>query len=109
MLYDASVKPISARVGAVAPIRLRQLAPVRVGNDAHGQLQLDVYGEVIDAVTRFAARGGHVDRDTARMLMGSGRRSAGAGANRMRGFGRAVPDAFITPTPRCSAGSRWTG
>ena len=83
--------------------------PVRVGNDAHGQLQLDVYGEVIDAVTRFVARGGHVDRDTARMLMGSGRRSAGAGANRTRGFGRAVPDAFITPTPRCSAGSRWTG
>jgi GH15 family glucan-1,4-alpha-glucosidase len=46
--------------------------PVRVGNDAHGQLQLDVYGEVIDAVTRFAARGGHVDRDTARMLNGLG-------------------------------------
>jgi GH15 family glucan-1,4-alpha-glucosidase len=46
--------------------------PVRVGNDAHGQLQLDVYGEVIDAVTRFASRGGHVDRDTARMLNGLG-------------------------------------
>ncbi|MBA3641572.1 MAG: glycoside hydrolase family 15 protein [Acidobacteria bacterium] len=46
--------------------------PVRVGNDAYGQLQLDVYGEVIDAVTRFAARGGHFDRDTARMLSGLG-------------------------------------
>jgi len=46
--------------------------PVRVGNDAHGQLQLDVYGEVIDAVTRLAARGGHFDRDTARMLSGLG-------------------------------------
>jgi GH15 family glucan-1,4-alpha-glucosidase len=46
--------------------------PVRVGNDAHGQLQLDVYGEVIDAVTYFVARGGHVDRDTARMLSGLG-------------------------------------
>ena len=32
--------------------------PVRVGNDAHDQLQLDVYGEVIDAVTCFVARGG---------------------------------------------------
>ena len=61
--------------------------PVRVGNDAHGQLQLDVYGEVIDAVTRFVARGGHVDRDTARMLNGLGRRSAGAGANRTRDLG----------------------
>jgi GH15 family glucan-1,4-alpha-glucosidase len=46
--------------------------PVRIGNDAHGQLQLDVYGEVIDAVTRVATRGGHFDRDTARMLSGLG-------------------------------------
>jgi GH15 family glucan-1,4-alpha-glucosidase len=46
--------------------------PVRVGNDAHGQLQLDVYGEVIDAVTCFVARGGRIDRDTARMLSGLG-------------------------------------
>ena len=46
--------------------------PVRVGNDAHGQLQLDVYGEVIDAVARLASRDGHIDRDTARMLNGLG-------------------------------------
>jgi GH15 family glucan-1,4-alpha-glucosidase len=46
--------------------------PVRVGNDAQGQLQLDVYGEVIDAVTYFVACGGHIDRDTARMLNGLG-------------------------------------
>ncbi len=47
--------------------------PVRVGNDAHGQLQLDVYGEVIDAATRFARAGGRFDRDTTRMLGGLGR------------------------------------
>jgi GH15 family glucan-1,4-alpha-glucosidase len=46
--------------------------PVRVGNDAHGQLQLDVYGEVIDAVFRFAERGGRLDRDTAHLLNGLG-------------------------------------
>ena len=46
--------------------------PVRVGNDAHGQLQLDVYGEVIDAAARFARTGGRFDRDTARMLAGLG-------------------------------------
>ena len=46
--------------------------PVRIGNDAHGQLQLDVYGEVIDAVSRFARRGGRFDRDTAKLLDGLG-------------------------------------
>jgi GH15 family glucan-1,4-alpha-glucosidase len=47
--------------------------PVRVGNDAQGQLQLDVYGEVIDAAARFLERGGRLDRDTGRMLEGLGR------------------------------------
>ncbi|MGH2559783.1 MAG: glycoside hydrolase family 15 protein, partial [Thermomicrobiales bacterium] len=46
--------------------------PVRIGNDAHGQLQLDVYGEVIDAAARFAGRGGRFDHDTTRMLNGLG-------------------------------------
>lgn len=46
--------------------------PVRIGNDAHGQLQLDVYGEVIDAVSRFARRGGRFDRDQMKLLDGLG-------------------------------------
>ena len=47
--------------------------PVRIGNDAHNQLQLDVYGEVIDGVAQFAGRAGHLDRDTSRLLEGFGR------------------------------------
>ena len=47
--------------------------PVRIGNDAHGQLQLDVYGEVIDAVAWFIRHGGQLDRDTVRLLDGLGR------------------------------------
>jgi GH15 family glucan-1,4-alpha-glucosidase len=47
--------------------------PVRIGNDAHGQLQLDVYGEVIDAVSRFTRCGGRLDHDTAKLLDGLGR------------------------------------
>lgn len=43
-------------------------SPVRIGNDAHDQLQLDVYGEVIHAAAQFAARGRQFDRDTARFL-----------------------------------------
>jgi GH15 family glucan-1,4-alpha-glucosidase len=46
--------------------------PVRIGNDARDQLQLDVYGEVIDAAARFARTGGRFDRDTARLLAGLG-------------------------------------
>ena len=42
--------------------------PVRVGNDAQHQLQLDVYGEVIDAAYQFVRRGGRLDRSAARML-----------------------------------------
>ncbi len=48
-------------------------SPVRTGNDAHGQLQLDIYGEVIDAVYAFTTRGGRLDRGTRRMLAGFGR------------------------------------
>ena len=47
--------------------------PVRIGNDAQGQLQLDVYGEVINGAARFLDRGGRLDRDTSRMLDGLGR------------------------------------
>ncbi|HET7584504.1 MAG TPA: glycoside hydrolase family 15 protein [Gemmatimonadaceae bacterium] len=46
--------------------------PVRIGNGAHDQLQLDIYGELIDAVYEFVCRGGHLDRATRRMLVGLG-------------------------------------
>ncbi|HKT61605.1 MAG TPA: glycoside hydrolase family 15 protein [Gemmatimonadales bacterium] len=42
--------------------------PVRIGNGAKDQLQLDVYGEVIDAVTHFVKEGGTLDRATERLL-----------------------------------------
>jgi GH15 family glucan-1,4-alpha-glucosidase len=47
--------------------------PVRVGNDAAGQLQLDVYGEVIDAAYQYVLRGGELDRTTARAISAFGR------------------------------------
>jgi GH15 family glucan-1,4-alpha-glucosidase len=46
--------------------------PVRLGNAADEQLQLDVYGEVIDAATHFAERGGSFDGETRRMLRAFG-------------------------------------
>jgi len=47
--------------------------PVRIGNDATNQLQLDTYGEVVDAVFEFVRRGGRLDRATARLLVGLGK------------------------------------
>jgi GH15 family glucan-1,4-alpha-glucosidase len=43
--------------------------PVRVGNGAAGQVQLDVYGEVLSAAALFA-QFGRLDRDHARRLAG---------------------------------------
>lgn len=42
--------------------------PVRIRNAATEQLQLDTYGEVIDAVTQFCRRGGTLDGETRKML-----------------------------------------
>jgi GH15 family glucan-1,4-alpha-glucosidase len=42
--------------------------PVRIGNATRNQLQLDVYGEVIEAVTHFLHSGGELDRETQKML-----------------------------------------
>jgi len=46
--------------------------PVRVGNGAAEQLQLDVYGEVIHATTQVVGRDEDLDGDTRRMLCGFG-------------------------------------
>jgi GH15 family glucan-1,4-alpha-glucosidase len=44
--------------------------PVRVGNAARHQLQLDVYGEVIDSVSQYIEDGGELDRTMQKALIG---------------------------------------
>jgi GH15 family glucan-1,4-alpha-glucosidase len=46
----------------------RGSSPVRVGNGAAGQTQLDVYGEVMEAAGELARFAGGLDRDHARRL-----------------------------------------
>ena len=42
--------------------------PVRVGNDAAAQTQLDVYGDLLQTALIYAEAGGRVDRETGRRL-----------------------------------------
>jgi GH15 family glucan-1,4-alpha-glucosidase len=44
--------------------------PVRVGNAAANQFQLDVYGEVLDALLLYRRSGGRFDRDGRRLIGG---------------------------------------
>jgi GH15 family glucan-1,4-alpha-glucosidase len=46
--------------------------PVRIGNAASEQIQLDTYGEVIDAVAQLARNDGTLDRETSHMLRSFG-------------------------------------
>jgi len=68
--------------------------PVRIGNAAVGQVQLDTYGEVIEAVAYFVRSGGEIDGAIARMLIGFGREVArdwdepDEGIWEIRGYGR---------------------
>ena len=48
-------------------------SPVRIGNDARKQLQLDVYGEVIDASAQYGQASGAFDRSTQKVLIGFGK------------------------------------
>jgi GH15 family glucan-1,4-alpha-glucosidase len=60
--------------GAYAPERTLPLAgyrdskPVRVGNGASGQLQLDTFGNLLDTAFGYANRGFSIDRDTGKDL-----------------------------------------
>ena len=47
--------------------------PVRIGNEARTQLQLDVYGEVVDAAAQLAFHGRKFDRTTQRVLVDFGK------------------------------------
>ncbi|MFC5270253.1 glycoside hydrolase family 15 protein [Adhaeribacter terreus] len=46
--------------------------PVRIGNGAHDQFQLDVYGEVLDAVYEYAPLVKEFARDSRKFLLGLG-------------------------------------
>jgi GH15 family glucan-1,4-alpha-glucosidase len=50
----------------------RGIGPVRVGNAAHEQLQLDIYGEVVLAAYCYVTLGGRLDRYERKLIAGFG-------------------------------------
>jgi GH15 family glucan-1,4-alpha-glucosidase len=48
----------------------RASRPVRVGNEAAGQTQLDIYGYLLQTALVYAQAGGRLDRETGRRLAG---------------------------------------
>jgi len=68
ILYDVFGNPPKPERTLAHLHGYRDSRPVRVGNAAQTQLQLDVYGEVIDAAVRFIRAGGSFDSDTRAML-----------------------------------------
>ena len=46
--------------------------PIRIGNEAQSQLQMDVYGEVIEASAQYVRSGGHLDREARNALIAMG-------------------------------------
>jgi GH15 family glucan-1,4-alpha-glucosidase len=51
----------------------RDSRPVRIGNGAHTQVQLDVYGGVLFAALDYVEKGGRLQPDEAKLLIGFGR------------------------------------
>jgi GH15 family glucan-1,4-alpha-glucosidase len=80
-LTQPELRVIYTVFGQIAPreIELKHLTgyfgsrPVRVGNAARQQFQLDVYGEVIEATAQYAQYAGRLDRMTQKVLLGLGR------------------------------------
>ncbi|MDX2019004.1 MAG: glycoside hydrolase family 15 protein [Deltaproteobacteria bacterium] len=73
VLYDVHGRQPTQELELTHLAGHRDSKPVRVGNAASDQLQLDVYGEVIDAVAQSVRRGGRIDHDVQRFLCDLGK------------------------------------
>ena len=73
VMYDVYGNPVKDESVLSQWAGYQASRPVRVGNRAKKQIQLDTYGEVICGVAQILKSGGEVDRETAKALVGFGK------------------------------------
>ena len=74
--------------------------PVRVGNGAWDQSQVDVYGELLGAAMRLVDQLDAIDEDTRRFLVACADAAAESWTRRTRGSGRCAVSRGTSCTPR---------
>ena len=73
VLYDVYGRPPPEEEELPHLAGHRSARPVRIGNAAAEQIQLDLYGEVVGAATYLVRSGGTLDRGTQKALIGLGK------------------------------------
>lgn len=73
VLYDVYGEDIKKDEPLPHLLGFEQSRPVRIGNGVKDFFELDVYGDVIDAVAQLVRAGGTLDRETQKLLRGFGK------------------------------------
>ncbi|HEX8961714.1 MAG TPA: glycoside hydrolase family 15 protein, partial [Rhodocyclaceae bacterium] len=71
--YDLHGRPVPDEIVLPHLEGYRGVGPVRIGNSANNQLQLDIYGELLQTAHRFVARGGRLNDEEKELLVALGR------------------------------------